>query len=77
VYIHAYVLVRVLPLKVEKLSHYEVGYLVVDGNTKKDDSLFKQQGINIESALTARTGFNYHWYYIFWSDTHFATSVKI
>jgi hypothetical protein len=58
------VLIRILSLQVEKLSHDEIGDLIVDWSAQHNYTLPQQQRIYIIGTLPSDTTFNYHGDYI-------------
>src|SRR5919197_5526516 len=54
------VLVRVLGLEMEELGDDQVGDLVVDGCSEKDDALVQESRVDVERALAARGLLDHH-----------------
>ena len=54
------VLVGILGLEVQELSHDEIGDLVVDGRAEEDDALVQQARVDVERPLAARRLLDHH-----------------
>ena len=66
--VHRDVLVGILTLEVEQLSHDDVGHAIVDRGAQEHDALLEQPAVDVECALSPRGLFNdggneiAHWY---------------
>ena len=54
------VLFRILALQKQHLGDDEIGDLVVDGSTKKDNVVAKQTGVDVVGALAPARLLNHH-----------------
>ncbi|GAI51937.1 unnamed protein product, partial [marine sediment metagenome] len=58
--VEAYVFVRVLSLKIEKLGNNNISHLVINGHAQHDNALSQQERVDIKGSLPPGTTFNYH-----------------